>query len=162
MFQQPIDINYKKCNWYVDEKPDRTNWHGFDTFSFSVNKPVYLCGIGLYGRTPNSLLEFKKPESFDFSVRNQDYCLIAENDVEVHHNGSSKIHEVLLKNYVLLEKRMVYHLRIAQKNKYEFENFIGVGTKTECNINGVIFKNENYFRQSYVISTIIFKEVVCK
>lgn len=159
MFQQPIDINYKKCNWYDDVEPDRTNWHGFDTFSFSVNKPVYLCGIGMYGRTPNSSLEIRKPETFDFSVRNQDYCLIAENDFEVRHDGSPRVHEVLLKFDVLLEPRMVYHVRIAQKIKNEFENFIGVGIKNECNINGVVFKNENYFRESCVISTIIFKEV---
>lgn len=159
MFQRPIDIYYKKCNWYEDAEPDRTNWHGFDTFSFSVNKPVYLCGIGMYGRTPSSSLEIRKPETFDFSVRNQDYRLIAENDVEVRHDGSTRIHEFLLKNYVLLEEQMVYHLRIAQKIKNEFENFIGVGSKTECNINGVVFKNENYFRESCVISTIIFKEV---
>lgn len=159
MFKQPIDTNFKKCNWYYDTEPDRTNWHGFDTFCFSVNKPVYLCGIGIYGRTPSSSLEIRKPEAFDLSVRNQDYCLIAENDVEVRHDGSPRTHELLLKNYVLLDERRVYHLRIAQKIKNEFENFIGVGIKTECNINGVVFKNENYFRQSCVISTIIYKEV---
>lgn len=151
-------MDIKRCNWHNESIRHKTNWPGFDTFSFSVKTQIYLLGLGMFGRTPNSLMSVTNPENFLLTLRDANDYLLANNHVSVEHDGSSKIYEVFYEKPILLDAKSVYHLRIARNRQSEMENFIGIGKKLECNVDGVIFEKENYFRESNVISCILFQE----
>lgn len=151
-------MEIKRCNWHNESIRHKTNWPGFDTFSFSVKSPVYLLGLGMFGRTPNSLMSVTNPEPFLLTLRDANDYLLANNHVNVEHDGSSRIYEVFYDKPILLDAKTVYHLRVARNRPSEMENFIGIGKRQECNVDGVIFEKENVFRESNVISCILFQE----
>lgn len=151
-------MDYLKCNWFDEESLFKENWHGYDTFSFSINKPIYLIGLGIHGRTPNSGLKIKNPERFFLTLRNQTDYLLANTQVVIHHDGSKKVYEVFYEKPVLLEIKTAYHLRIARTCQNDLENFVGSRMVDECFVDDIKFEKENYFKENSIISCILFKK----
>lgn len=146
----------KLCHLFDKVDPGKRKWPGYDIISFSVNKPIYFHGLGIYGRTrTNGQLEIHNPQNFIIQLEDASYNLLDENIVSIRHDGTSKIYQLYLKDPILLNANK-YYLRIKRQKRIEFENFVGLKTRKEISVDDVLFKiHITYYN---IFASIIFKE----
>lgn len=146
----------KICHLFDKVDPGKRKWPGYDIISFSVNKPIYFFGLGIYGRTrSNGQLDIHNPQNFIIQLEDASYNLLDENIVSIRHDGTSKIYQLLLKDSILLEANK-YYLRIKRQKRIEFENFVGLKTRKEIFVDDVLFKiHITYYN---IFAAIVFKE----
>lgn len=146
----------KICHLFDKVDPGKRKWPGYDIISFSVNKPIYFYGLGIYGRTrSNGQLEIHNPQNFIIQLEDASYNLLDENIVSIRHDGTSKIYQLLLKDAILLDANK-YYLRIKRQKRIEFENFVGLKTRKEISVDDVLFKiHITYYN---IFAAIVFKE----
>lgn len=99
-----------------------SNWNGYDYMWFSVDKPIYCSGIGMYGRTINGQLNFQNEENFIITISDYDQVL-SGNMVTVRHDGSPKMYELLFDQPIWLKSGKKYNLSINRKIPQKFENY---------------------------------------
>lgn len=131
-----------------------SNWNGYDYMWFTVDKPIYCSGIGMYGRTVNGRLNVQNSENFIIKISDVDQVLNV-NMVTVRHDGTPKMYELLFDEPILLKSAKKYNLMINREIHRKFENY-SVAEPKKC------YKHEDVFCMIHVQTFNIISPVLLK
>lgn len=104
-----------------------------------VDKPIYLYGFGIYGRTPDKL-DGNNDENFKIYLENSSRdCELTEEEVVVEHDGTTKTYDLFYETPMLLDVNTSYGFGVLGNEEILFERFNGVDYKKEITCDDVQF-----------------------
>lgn len=104
-----------------------------------LDKPIYLYGFGIYGRTPDKL-DGNNDENFKIYLENSSRdCELTEEEVVVEHDGTTKTYDLFYETPMLLDVNTSYGFGVLGNEEILFERFNGVDYKKEITCDDVQF-----------------------
>lgn len=122
-----------------------------------VNKPIYLLGFGIYGRTPDNLDTENAIENLKIYLENSTAdCELTEEEVEVQHDGTTKTYDLWYTTPMLLKADTCYGFGVLADEEILFKRFNGIDYKKEIISDDYQFKTiKCWFAQ--LINSVYFK-----
>lgn len=111
----PVDLSKRVIKY-------DSNWNGYDYMWFTVDRPVFCSGIGMYGRTIDGELNVQNSENFIIKISDFDQVLNIKM-VTIHHDGTPKMNELLFDEPIWLKSNEKYNLCINREIHRKFENY---------------------------------------
>lgn len=122
----------KVINLFENESEITTNETcGTSHVFMKVDKPIYLLGFGIYGRTADEL-DDNNVENFKIYLEDSSRdCDLTEEEVEVKHDGTTKTYDLFYETPMLLKENTSYGFGVLADEEILFKRFNGVGYKKE-------------------------------
>lgn len=109
-------------------------------FNFTVDKTIFCCGFGIYGRIRDALRDHESGEVFIKILDKNDYIL-NESQATIKYDGRDSIYKILFKTPLLITPNKMYSAYVERDGPIDIlQNHVGVNGKTEIQVNGVLFK----------------------
>lgn len=113
--------------------------NGFIDCNISTNKNIYLCGIGVFGRSKEALEKYAKAH-INIKIKNEDE-LLADYREDITFDGTQRIFEIYFPIPIFLEHSILYNVDVSRDGPDNVrESYYGINGITECKENGVEFK----------------------
>lgn len=113
---------------------------GYLDCNISTDKNIYLCGIGLFGRSREALQKYSKAK-IDIKINKEDGSLLKEYSEDITFDGTERIVEIYFPTPIFLEHSNLYNVWCRRHGPIDVnESYYGINGLTECKENGVLFK----------------------
>lgn len=110
---------------------------GYDLFHFTVNHSINFQGIEIYGRKE---VDVQNPEKFIIKLKDENEGVLCENIIEINHNGSDKLYELLFNDAYVLEAHKKYLISIQREKPGCFLNYsVRIDQIIRKEMNGIVF-----------------------
>lgn len=115
----------------------KLNLTGYDLFHFTVNHSINLLGIEIFGRKE---VEVQNPEKFIIKLKDENERVLCENIIEINHNGSDKLYELLFNDGYVLEAHKKYIISIQREKPGRFVHYsVNIDQIIRKEMNGIVF-----------------------
>lgn len=110
---------------------------GYDLFHFTVSHSIHFQGIEIYGRKE---VKVQNPEKFIIKLKDENQRVLCENIIEINHNGSDKLYELLFNDPYVLEAHKKYIISIQREKPGSFLNYsLRINQIIRKEMNGIVF-----------------------
>lgn len=118
--------------------------------SFTLNRPIVLCGIGVYGRTnPDEL------EEVTMTLYDSKHNILEQSKHQISNDGTPKTYQLLFENEIQLDSNIRYSIDVdgyeVYGRYYSVDEFY-----SDLEMNGVRLENTE-FSMTLNINSIYFK-----
>lgn len=113
---------------------------GYLDCNISTDKNIYLCGVGIFGRTHGAIEKYAKAE-IKIKIKREDGSLLEEYSEDITFDGTERIFEIYFPTPIFLEHSNLYNVWICRNGPINVhESYYGSNGLTECKENDVVFK----------------------